>query len=54
MAQGSGGKRNRAFETVEQMASTDSLTGIANRRRFDAVLEQEWLRAGREQTIYRC
>ena len=43
-------ERNRAFETVEQMASTDSLTGIANRRRFDAVLEQEWLRAGREQT----
>ena len=27
----------------------DGLTGLANRRRFDAVLEQEWLRAMREQ-----
>ncbi len=31
------------------MASTDALTGIANRRRLEAALEGEWRRATREQ-----
>jgi diguanylate cyclase (GGDEF)-like protein/PAS domain S-box-containing protein len=42
-------EQQRAFETVEQMASSDALTGIANRRHFDLVLEREWHRAAREQ-----
>ena len=32
------------------MAATDGLTGIANRRRFDAVFEQEWKRHERMQS----
>ena len=38
----------RAFQIVEQMAKSDALTGIANRRHFDLVLEREWLRATHE------
>jgi diguanylate cyclase (GGDEF)-like protein/PAS domain S-box-containing protein len=41
---------HRTLEMIERMASSDSLTGIANRRHFDFVLEREWLRAAREQT----
>lgn len=36
--------------TVEQLASCDPLTGIANRRHFDQTIEREWLRAARDQT----
>jgi diguanylate cyclase (GGDEF)-like protein/PAS domain S-box-containing protein len=43
-------RQQRAFETIEQLASSDALTGIANRRQFDLVLEREWHRAAREQT----
>jgi diguanylate cyclase (GGDEF)-like protein len=32
---------------LQQLLSTDALTGIANRRRFDAVLEREWRRCER-------
>jgi diguanylate cyclase (GGDEF)-like protein len=32
---------------LEQQASTDALTGISNRHRFDHVLEQEWARHNR-------
>lgn len=32
---------------LHAMSLTDALTGIANRRRFDGVLEQEWNRARR-------
>jgi diguanylate cyclase (GGDEF)-like protein len=32
---------------LQQLLSTDALTGIANRRRFDAVLEREWRRCAR-------
>jgi diguanylate cyclase (GGDEF)-like protein/PAS domain S-box-containing protein len=40
----------RAFEDAKRLASTDPLTGVANRRHFDLVMEREWLRAAREQT----
>ncbi|EGV28437.1 diguanylate cyclase [Thiorhodococcus drewsii AZ1] len=32
------------------LATTDGLTGVANRRRFDEILEQEWERAKRAGT----
>jgi diguanylate cyclase (GGDEF)-like protein len=35
---------------LQNLSSTDSLTGIANRRAFDAFLNREWRRALREQT----
>ncbi|WP_191971057.1 GGDEF domain-containing protein [Methylobacterium soli] len=34
---------------LAQLATTDALTGLANRRRFDAVLAQEWRRSVRSQ-----
>jgi diguanylate cyclase (GGDEF)-like protein/PAS domain S-box-containing protein len=40
----------RAFHMVEALASVDGLTGIANRRRFDEVLQAEWKRAQRDRT----
>ena len=33
---------------LQRQSSLDGLTGIANRRRFDEYLEQEWLRATRD------
>lgn len=38
-----------ANQKLQQLAVTDELTGIANRRQFDSVLEQEWQRLTREQ-----
>jgi diguanylate cyclase (GGDEF)-like protein len=35
-------------ERLEQMAVTDGLTGLANRRHFNAMLDREWRRARRE------
>ncbi|GLQ98773.1 sensor domain-containing diguanylate cyclase [Dyella mobilis] len=35
---------------LKVLASTDSLTGVLNRRRFDEVFEQEWRRAARAHT----
>lgn len=40
----------RANEQLASLAATDSLTGIANRRAFDARLEYEWARARRHGT----
>lgn len=38
----------RANRMLEDLAETDSLTGVANRRHFDRRLEQEWRRARRQ------
>lgn len=35
---------------LEKLSVTDALTSLANRRHFDAVLEQEWQRALRNQS----
>ncbi|MBL7498795.1 diguanylate cyclase [Frankia sp. CNm7] len=37
-----------ANERLEQLTVTDQLTGLANRRRLDEVLDAEWRRAGRQ------
>ena len=37
----------RLLEQVQKMASTDGLTGVANRRSFDSTLDKELNRAGR-------
>lgn len=34
---------------LERLSALDTLTGIANRRRFDDVLRQEWKRAARDK-----
>jgi diguanylate cyclase (GGDEF)-like protein len=34
---------------LERLSALDTLTGIANRRRFDAVLRHEWRRAARDR-----
>lgn len=39
----------RANEELERLSRTDSLTGLANRRHFDEVLEAEWARMRREK-----
>jgi diguanylate cyclase (GGDEF)-like protein len=38
-----------ANQRLRRLVSVDGLTGIANRRHFDRVLEREWRRARREQ-----
>jgi diguanylate cyclase (GGDEF)-like protein len=38
-----------ANRKLQGLALTDSLTGVANRRRFDEQLNQEWLRASRDR-----
>ena len=49
--------QRRAEEVLQQanfelglIAFVDSLTGLANRRQFDTILEREWRRAIRDQT----
>ncbi|MCP5198067.1 MAG: diguanylate cyclase [Gammaproteobacteria bacterium] len=41
----------RKLKLLDQLATQDSLTGIANRRRFEEYLHFEWLRAMRSQTM---
>jgi two-component system, cell cycle response regulator len=38
-----------ANEKLQQLATTDGLTGIANRRQFDRILMLEWRRLAREE-----
>lgn len=38
-----------ANERLARLASTDSLTGLSNRRSFDECLQREWARAGRSE-----
>ncbi|MDT8905267.1 MULTISPECIES: sensor domain-containing diguanylate cyclase [Pseudomonas] len=40
-------RRHSAERELAQQASTDALTGLANRRTLDETLQQEWLRAQR-------
>lgn len=40
----------QANRELQQIASSDSLTLVANRRRFDEYLDQEWQRMAREKT----
>jgi diguanylate cyclase (GGDEF)-like protein/PAS domain S-box-containing protein len=39
-----------AFETAEQLARVDGLTGVANRRLLDNTLQREWSRAVRNHS----
>lgn len=41
-------KLQDAYNTVEVLAGMDSLTGLANRRRFDECFDAEWRRAMRD------
>ncbi len=40
-----------ARDLLERLATVDSLTGIANRRRFDEVLRDEWRRSLRSSRV---
>src|ERR1700759_4026207 len=44
------GRRASAEDQLEELATTDPLTGLKNRRRFDACMDDEWRRAMRERT----
>lgn len=44
-------KLQDAFNTVEQLAHADGLTGVANRRLLDETLGREWARAVRDGTL---
>ncbi len=44
-------KLQDAFNTVEQLALVDGLTGVANRRLLDETLSREWARAVRDGTL---
>ena len=41
---------DKANSELKTLASTDALTGLANRRQFDATLHKEWYRALRDAT----
>jgi diguanylate cyclase (GGDEF)-like protein len=44
------GRRARAEDKLEELATTDALTGMKNRRKFDDAIDSEWRRATRHKT----
>ena len=44
------GRRAQAEESLEELATTDALTGLRNRRKFDTDIDLEWRRAARNGT----
>lgn len=42
-------RRSAAESKLEELATTDALTGLKNRRKFDATIDTEWRRATRQQ-----
>jgi diguanylate cyclase (GGDEF)-like protein len=44
------GRRSQAEHKLEELATTDALTGLKNRRKFDSEMDVEWRRAIRART----